>query len=179
MREYGADISIKTFFKLYWDRSQGMKIRIPKAMDAAFAEPETDEERQIKALIDEYDKQQATKLEQELFKQRSRHKIEGRELGAGEKEENVILEFRPKPTQEMLVACLWSHWKEGEDSLLWFAAITDEPPAEVAAAGHDRCIIPIKPENLDAWLSPSSNLAESYAILDDRARPYYEHRLAA
>jgi len=59
------------------------------------------------------------------------------------------------------------------------AAITDDPPAEVAAAGHDRCIIPIKPENLDAWLSPSSKLAESYAILDDRARPYYEHRMAA
>jgi putative SOS response-associated peptidase YedK len=79
----------------------------------------------------------------------------------------------------MLVACLWSHWKEGDESLLSFAAITDDPPAEVAAAGHDRCIIPIKPENLDAWLSPSSNLAESYGILDDRERPYYEYRLAA
>ena len=78
----------------------------------------------------------------------------------------------------MLVACLWSHWQEGE-SLLSFAAITDELPAEVAAAGHDRCIIPIKPENVHTWLSPSNNLAESYAILDDRERPYYEHRLAA
>jgi hypothetical protein len=46
-----ADISIKTSFKLYWDRSQGAKIRIPKAMDTAFAQPETEEERQIKALI--------------------------------------------------------------------------------------------------------------------------------
>ena len=27
--------------------------------------------------------------------------------------------------------------------------------------------------------APSSNLAEAYAILDDRARPYYEHALAA
>ena len=59
-------------------------------------------------------------------------------------------------------------------------AITDEPPAEVAAAGHDRCIIPIKPENIDAWLNPDpTNLAASYAILDDRERPYYEHRMAA
>jgi len=91
----------------------------------------------------------------------------------------VILEFRPRPTQDMLAACPWSHWQEGEQSLLSFAAITDEPPPEVAAAGHDRCIIPIKSENLDAWLSPTANLAESYAILDDRWRPYYEHRLAA
>jgi putative SOS response-associated peptidase YedK len=67
-----------------------------------------------------------------------------------------------------------------EHGLLSFAAITDEPPSEVAAAGHDRCIIPIKPENIDAWLNPNpENLDAMYAILEDRNRPYYEHRLAA
>ncbi len=96
------------------------------------------------------------------------------------KEANVVLEFRPQPKQEMLVACLWSHWEEGEEELNSFAAITDEPSPEIAAAGHDRCIIPIKPENVDAWLNPDpKNLEAQYAILDDRARPYYEHRLAA
>ncbi len=272
-------------------------------MDAAFSEPETDEEREIKALIDAFDAEQATKLEQELFKQRkrladaertlhtkttkaaleskriagekvewclgklndlrrtdlndedhrifpgwyapvlveragrrivvpmryqcrlagkpafydtkypgtynarrdnlegfwkdqfgshhaimvatafyenvSRHRMEQRELREGEKEENVILEFRPRPTQDMLVACLWSHWQDGEDSLLSFAAITDEPPAEIAAAGHDRCIIPIERQNVDAWLDPKGDLQSAYRILDDRWRPYYEHRLAA
>ena len=110
-----------------------------------------------------------------------RHRVEGRELGAHEPEENVILEFRPRPTQDMLVARLWSLWTgPGEPDLLSFAAITDEPPPEVHAAGHDRCVIPIRPENIDAWLSPDpSNLAAQYAILDDRERPYYEHRLAA
>ena len=106
---------------------------------------------------------------------------EGDELAAGEKGRNVVLEFRPVPTQDMLVACLWSRWSAaGEPDLLSFAAITDEPPAEIAAAGHDRCIIPIKAEHVDAWLNPDpSNLAAQYAILEDRARPYYEHRLAA
>jgi len=81
----------------------------------------------------------------------------------------------------MLVACLWSRWSgSGEPDLLSFAAITDEPPPEVAAAGHDRCIVPIKPENIDAWLNPNaSDLAALHAILDDRDRPFYEHRLAA
>ena len=52
--------------------------------------------------------------------------------------------------------------------------------AEIAAAGHDRCVIPIKPENVDAWMNPDpKNLAALYAILDNRARPYYEHWLAA
>jgi putative SOS response-associated peptidase YedK len=68
----------------------------------------------------------------------------------------------------------------GEPDLLSFAAIKDEPPAEIAAAGHDRCIIPIRPENVDAWLNPDPrDLKAQYAILDDRGRPYYGHRLAA
>ena len=305
MRLWGADVSMKDFVRLYWDRAQGAKIKIPKAMDAAFAQPQTDEERQIKQLIDRFNAEQTTQLEQELFKQRkrladaertlltkttkaaseskriatdkiewalgklsdlrraelndedsrifpgwyapvmiqengrrvikpmryqcrvagapafndakfpgtynarrdnlegfwrkqfgvthglivanaffenvSKHKAEGRDLVPGEQEENVVLEFRPKPTQDMLVACLWSQWTgAGEPDLLSFAAITDEPPAEIAAAGHDRCIIPIKPEHLDAWLNPDrSNLNALHAILDDRERPYYEHRLAA
>jgi putative SOS response-associated peptidase YedK len=305
VREWGADIDIKEFVRMYWEQQQGAKLRIPKAMDAAFANPQTDDERKIKALIDEYHAEQIGKLEQEIFAQRkrladaertlqakvtkaateskriatdkvskalgkladirrtelkdrdsrifpggyapvmivengrrvvkpmryqcrlagkpsfydtkfpgtynarrdnlegfwkqqfgaahgimivnafyenvSRHKMEGRELAAGEKEENVVLEFKPTPTQDMLVACLWSRWKgAGEPDLLSFAAITDEPPAEVATAGHDRCIIPIKAANVDAWLNPNpADLAAQYAILDERERPYYEHRMAA
>lgn len=115
-----------------------------------------------------------------FFENVSRHTMERRDLAPGEKEENVILEFRPRPAQDMLIACLWSHWQQGDEELLSFAAITDDPPPEVAAAGHDRCIIPIRPEHVDAWLNPDPrNLAAMYAILDDRERPYYEHRMAA
>jgi putative SOS response-associated peptidase YedK len=111
----------------------------------------------------------------------SRAKMEGRALAEGEKDENVVLEFRPSSGQQMLVACLWSRWTAlGEPDLLSFAAITDEPPPEVAAAGHDRCIIPIREQYMDAWLNPDpANLAALYTILEDRDRPYYEHRLAA
>ena len=108
----------------------------------------------------------------------ARHKMEHRDLAPGEQEENVVLEFNPNPPHDMLVACLWSF--DERDGLYSFAAITDEPPPEIAAAGHDRCIIPIKPDNLDAWLEPDpGDLAALQAILDDRDRPYYEHRLAA
>lgn len=110
----------------------------------------------------------------------SRHKVEGRELADDEVEENVVLKFRPQPRQDMLIACLYSHW-QGDDEELWsFAAITDEPPPEVAAAGHDRCIIPIKEEHLDEWLTCGQHdLSRMYAILDDRERPHYAHKLAA
>lgn len=81
----------------------------------------------------------------------------------------------------MLVACLWSKWSApGEPELLSFAAITDEPPEEVSAPGHDRCVVPIKDEHINAWLNPDpQNLGALYAILDDKEREYYEHRLAA
>jgi putative SOS response-associated peptidase YedK len=305
VRAWGAVMSIKDFHRVYWERAQGAKIKIPKAIDVMFAQPETAEERAIAELIGEFNANEAQRLEQELFKQRkrladaertlqtkttkkalddkristdkvqwcldklaglrrvdlvpddmrifpgwyapvvvmengqrvvkpmryqcrlpgslpsfdrqypgcynarrdnlegfwrkafgashgilvataffenvSRHTMEGRALAPDEKEQNVILEFRPQPEQDMLVACLYSHWTgAGEADLDSFAAITDDPPPEVAAAGHDRCIIPVKSENVDAWLSPNgSELQKQYAILDDRARPYYEHRLAA
>lgn len=305
VKQFGADIDIHEFVKLYAHRVEGSGARISKAIDANFASPATAEEKSIAEMIEAFDRQELSRLEQELFKQRkrladaerklktsttkaasenkriatnkvkwmlkriadikrdeleprdsrifpghyapvmviedgrrvikpmryqcrpagkpasydrrypgtynarrdnlegfwkgqfghshgiaivnafyenvSRHDLEDRELAPGEEAENVILEFRPQPQQDMLVACLWSHWQsEGEGDLLSFAAITDDPPAEVAAAGHDRCIIPIKPENVDAWLNPdSSNLDALYAILDDRERPYYEHRKAA
>ena len=305
VRLWGADVGIKEFVRLYWERQTNARIRIPKAMDAAFDDPRSDDERTIHELIRAFNAQQATKLEQELFKQRkrladaertlqtkttkaatqnrriatdkvawilgkladlrrselndedsrifpgwyapvmivengrrvvkpmryqcrvagapithdvkfpgtynarrdnlegfwrkqfgarhaimianaffenvSRHRTEGRELGTDEKEQNVILEFRPRPQQDMLIACLWSHWQAPhEPDLLSFAAITDEPPPEIAAAGHDRCVIPLKPAHVDAWLSPdATSLAAQYALLDDRERPYYEHRMAA
>jgi putative SOS response-associated peptidase YedK len=92
---------------------------------------------------------------------------------------NRVLAFTPKTGEPMLIACLWSPWSGEGGELLSFAAITDEPEPEVAAAGHDRTIINIKPEHLDAWLNPTSDLEALYRIFDDKRRPYYEHRIAA
>lgn len=55
--------------------------------------------------------------------------------------QNVVLRFDPKPPQHMQIACLWTRTEiPGSDDLWSFAAITDDPPPEVAAAGHDRCV---------------------------------------
>jgi putative SOS response-associated peptidase YedK len=96
---------------------------------------------------------------------------------------NQVVQFTPRTGDPMLVACLWSHWVDPagrEPDLLSFAAITDDPEPEVAAAGHDRTIINIKPEHVDAWLNPNpAHLGALYAIFDDKRHPFYEHRLAA
>jgi putative SOS response-associated peptidase YedK len=292
VRHWGPVIDIHEFFEAYWRRLQDPKARIPRAVDALFAQPQTDEARRVREVIDEFDAAEAGRQQQELFAQRRRladaerkladkptkaasdskriasDKIE-RALGrlaalrrteaneedarffpgwwvpvmvneggrrvvkpmryqcrpagkpaaydskfpgtynarrdnltgfwrgqfghthglicanaffenvTGADGRNVVLEFRPQPAQDMLIACLWSNWTGPEGELLSFAAITDEPPPEVAAARHDRCIIPIKPEHVDAWLDPRGDLSAMQAILDDRERPFYEHRLAA
>lgn len=101
----------------------------------------------------------------------------------GEDGRNKRIQFQPRTGEPMLVACLWANWTDPEGvlpDLPCFAAITDEPEPEVAAAGHDRTIINIKPEHVEAWLNPDpSNLAALYAIFDDKRHPYYEIRKAA
>ncbi|RKE38928.1 SOS response associated peptidase (SRAP) [Paraburkholderia sp. BL23I1N1] len=292
VKMFGAAMSLREFAELYWEHG-GRELKAPMAMEAAFSDPQTDDEHRIQALIAENNALRATKFEQELFKQRARladaeriletkttkaatesrrialdkidaaarrladlkrttlkdadsqiypgwyapvmivqdgrrvvvpmryrcrlpgwteqmerekpgtfnarrdnlRRVWGKLFGhnhgimvvnrfyenVDQNGKNVVLQFDPQPAQPMLVACLWSRTTiPGEPDLWSFAAITDEPPPEVAATGHDRCIIPIKPEHLDAWLNPNpSDLAAQYAILDDRERPYFEHRLAA
>ena len=292
-REFGADIDLDTFAKLYGQRLLDSKIKTSQAMDAAFEVDKRSEMQSIGAMVLEYKAQQVSKLGQELMDQRDRlakaelvlktkltkkatddkrmatNKIErtlaklahlqrtdtkgsdsrmfpgyyvpvlimenGKkivrpmryqcriagspedfdtrfpgtynarldnldgfwrkqfgythgiaivttfyEYVVGTNGEKVILEFKPENGQSMYVACLWSHWTgSGKEDLYSFAFITDKPPAEVLAAGHDRCIIPIKRENVDVWLDPDPNDLDSlYDILEDRERPFYKHKVS-
>ena len=72
VRQYGAELDIKQFYELFWRRSGDSKVKIPKAMEAAFAEPKNEAEKQIKSAIDAFAAEQSVKLEQDLFKQRKR-----------------------------------------------------------------------------------------------------------
>lgn len=100
----------------------------------------------------------------------------------GEDGKNLVLQFKPRPAGVMLIACLFAEWsdpKSGE-KLLSFAAVTDDPPQEIAAAGHDRMVIRLTPQNVDRWLTPKGRSDEELqAILSDRQPAYYEHQVAA
>ena len=72
IKQFGAEIDIHQFVKLYGHRPEGRAIRIPKAMDANFTEPVTADERAIAAMIKSFDRSELARLEQELFKQRKR-----------------------------------------------------------------------------------------------------------
>jgi putative SOS response-associated peptidase YedK len=126
---------------------------------------------------EQYGRHHAVMVVESFYENVHLHVKERRDLRAGEKEQNVVLQFTPNPPQTMLIACLWSHWTDSrEPDLCSFAAITDEPPPDVAEAGHDRCIINLRPEYVDAWLTPEQRGREELrAILSDRAVSTFEH----
>ena len=109
------------------------------------------------------------------------HLYEHRELAPDEKPKNLVLEFDPQPSSDMLVACVWDRWtKANEPDLYSFAAITDEPLPEVAATGHQRTIISLQEKFLQEWLSPGQLSPERLEeILTAKETPYYVHQIAA
>ena len=294
-RKWGAEIDFPSFVRLYGHRHEDRRVRIPRAVDRMFTATDGEGARAIRAMIDEFDSAEATRLETELFAQKTRlntaaraleskvtkkaqedvriatNKIEaatskladlrredvkprdrrffpgwyvpvlvnddgklrlipmryqcrpagkpafydtkfpgtynarrdnlegfwGPQFGSthgliiadtffenveGPDGKNLVLQFTPRDREPLFIACLWSHWKDPKGAapdLLSFAAITDDPEPEVAAAGHDRTVINIKPEHVEAWLNPGGDLAKMHAIFDDKQHPFYEHRIAA
>jgi putative SOS response-associated peptidase YedK len=130
---------------------------------------------------DQFGRHHAIMVVESFYENVKLHASERRELRAGEPEQNIVLQFTPNPPQTMLIASLWSHWTDPKDpDLRGFAAITDEPPTDVAAAGHDRCIINLRPEHVDAWLTPEGRTPQELQnILSDHAVSTYQHALQA
>jgi putative SOS response-associated peptidase YedK len=130
---------------------------------------------------DQFGHHHAVMVVESFYENVKLHASEHRELREGEEEQNVVLQFTPNPPQTMLIACLWSHWTDPkEPDLRGFAAITDDPPPDVAAAGHDRCIINLRPEHVEAWLTPENRSPQELQnILSDRAVSTYQHAALA
>lgn len=296
VREFGGRLSLHDYYQLFWERSEGRKVKVPRAMEDAFLADDSMQDLRIAELILAHRAAEVSRLEQELFGQRARLAEAQRKLAvkptkaatesariatkkteqilgwlsdlkrpAGQPSDariypgtyahvmvveqgqrvlrpmrygcrpagkpasydtqypgtynarrdnlvgfwrdqfrqthgvalwwtfyehvkrdgqDVVLEFAPSTGALMAVACLYSHWTPppgSDEPDLWsFAAVTDDPPPEVAAAGHDRCVIPLRADHIDAWLNPASHSTEALlAMLHDRERFHYEHRIAA
>src|SRR5690349_10998707 len=72
MRSHGVVPSWNNFELLFQRRRTDPSIRIPRGFENNFVQPENEQERRIKALIDEHRSKLTTQWEQELFKQRKR-----------------------------------------------------------------------------------------------------------
>lgn len=79
-RKWGAEIDFPSFVRLYGPRHEVSRIRIPRAVDRLFDHPVTDEQRAIKALVEQFNAAEATRLEKELFAQKTRLNTAARAL---------------------------------------------------------------------------------------------------
>lgn len=98
------------------------------------------------------------------------HRLEQRPLGIGQGLAAKDFVFTPQPPQPLFLACVWAHWSRPyEPDLSSFAVVVDRAPDELCALGQDWCPVPLKRENVAAWLRPDPNcLTGCYALLDDR-----------
>lgn len=69
VKEFGADIDIKEFVRLYAQRQQNLKLRIPKGMDKPFLKPTTKDEEHVANFIKEYNAGVVERSEQDMFAQ--------------------------------------------------------------------------------------------------------------
>jgi hypothetical protein len=59
---------VKKYKKYWWRQNKSPSIKIPKAIDAWFAKPETDEARSAAKMIADFNADRAATIEQEIFK---------------------------------------------------------------------------------------------------------------
>ncbi|MBN2192515.1 MAG: SOS response-associated peptidase family protein [Polyangiaceae bacterium] len=116
-----------------------------------------------------------------FFENVARHAHEHRALRPDEKVENLVVHFVPTPSAgappDLTVACLWDQWVAPDADELWsFAAVTDDPPPEVREAGHDRCVVALRAEQVSRWLTPELRRDEELlGCLTDRAPHTYRY----
>lgn len=95
------------------------------------------------------------------------------ERDGGKKE----ISFTPENRSLMWAASLYSETKGSFSS---FAMVTDDPPSEVAAAGHDRCPIFLRESSISDWLEPAGKSKEHLiALLDNKEKAFYIDSLVA
>lgn len=97
----------------------------------------------------------------------------------GENGKAKAIYFQPKDQEIMWSAAIFEESKIETGILRTFAAITDEPPPEVAAAGHDRCPVFLAKESFASWLEPKGlSKEELVELLTSIVPTYFEHKAA-
>jgi len=96
-------------------------------------------------------------------------------------EKKMEIAFSPSERGLMWAASLYCPPKNpGMLPYASFAMVTDAPPQEVAAAGHDRCPIFLRSDAINAWLHPKGQTKEFLlSLLDKKEKTFYFSDLVA
>lgn len=138
VREFGADIDIEEFWKLYLGRDEKYRIRkklsdgtkIPKGMDLNFLRPKSDLERKVQDLIGEWNGYKLTESEDELAKQQARlataeAKLAVKETKTALNEQRIARNMIKQKERWIADAKRTSHQPEKDDRIFpfWYAPV--------------------------------------------------------
>lgn len=79
-----------------------------------------------------------------------------------DKAKKVQLSFAPEDREIMWAPALYDTWSsaDGRVEFRSFAILADEPTPEIAAVGHDRCLIFLRSDAIDTCLQPEGQSRE-------------------
>lgn len=117
VRMTGASMDYHQFVETFGDRVKNPKLSIPRAVERWFDEPKTDDERAVRELIEVHRTAQASKWQQELFKQKKR---------LGDAERQLAVKETKTATESKRIA------SEKVESLVKKLNILDDPKARAS-----------------------------------------------
>lgn len=91
-----------------------------------------------------------------------------------------LISFQARNHPIMWAPCLWDEWFSPDQTLHFksFAILTDDPPPEIAARGHDRCPIFLQEKYFDDWLNPQDHSQEKiYQLLKQQEKTFFDYQL--
>ncbi len=91
----------------------------------------------------------------------------------------IVICFKPQDEEDLLVPVIFNHRKNADGTLSKaFAIITDDPPPEIQAAGHDRCPLTLTEHSITAWLAyKGKDSTAAKEILSQGKRLSFTHSL--
>lgn len=90
----------------------------------------------------------------------------------------IVIQFSASGHECLIVPVIFNRQVLNGESVGGFAIVTDEPPPEVRAAGHDRCPVFLNESAAQSWLDPVGKTARMLdSILSQRPQLSFAHVL--
>src|SRR5690606_12215556 len=91
----------------------------------------------------------------------------------------IVIMFEPEAGEGLIVPVIFSLSKLTNGKVdAGFAILTDDPPADVSRAGHDRCPIILGRAEVEEWLAIKGKTARQFdELLGKKRQVRFSHKL--
>lgn len=90
----------------------------------------------------------------------------------------IVIQFQAESHGDLIVPVIFSFAKIKGQWDVGFAIVTDVPPSEIAAAGHDRCPLFLSDQMIDEWMTiPGKSTQDFDGLLSRGQTPHFTHDL--